>query len=470
MTSVPLSVRFIAFSSPAIAQRPNLSRVRRAFWLSLIVATATWVAPAWAGGRVALVLAAEDYQPLAKSPIGVKRASDIADALKAKGFDVILTANPSNAGARAGLRDFSVKVADADIAIAVLVGHTTSAGGQSFFLPVNTEISAATDLFSRGLSVTNVAQITGRAKAGAVLVLMSVPAFPTPVEGIDARPQFNAEIGKSVVTAFSSSTKVPVSRVDALSSQDAETLAKVLQKPAATLADLVAVFASEGGLVVGTAQDVSLDKPAPAKLPETAALTGDSSAELQKKAEADQQRKVEAERQLEAERVARAEAERRVKAEQAKATSAEKDLAAAQDEAKRARLEAEKAKAEAERAQAEAEKAKSLAEAEKARVLAQAETEKVKLLAQQAEASSKVASLQPAGGPAQILDEKQLGQRQRQRIQERLRAMTLYTGPIDSIMGPLTREAIMGFQRGRSEPVTGYLTPEQFQALLPNGE
>jgi peptidoglycan hydrolase-like protein with peptidoglycan-binding domain len=59
---------------------------------------------------------------------------------------------------------------------------------------------------------------------------------------------------------------------------------------------------------------------------------------------------------------------------------------------------------------------------------------------------------------------------QRQHIQERLREMSLYTGPIDAIMGPLTREAIMGYQRSKGARVTGYLTPEQFDALLPEGK
>ena len=36
--------------------------------------------------------------------------------------------------------------------------------------------------------------------------------------------------------------------------------------------------------------------------------------------------------------------------------------------------------------------------------------------------------------------------------------MGFYTGPIDAIMGPLTREAIMGFQKSRGAKVTGYLT------------
>jgi len=65
------------------------------------------------------------------------------------------------------------------------------------------------------------------------------------------------------------------------------------------------------------------------------------------------------------------------------------------------------------------------------------------------------------------VDDAQLGQRQRRLIQQRLRDLGLYTGPIDAIMGPLTREAIMGYQKSRNASVTGYLTAEQFDALLP---
>jgi peptidoglycan hydrolase-like protein with peptidoglycan-binding domain len=65
------------------------------------------------------------------------------------------------------------------------------------------------------------------------------------------------------------------------------------------------------------------------------------------------------------------------------------------------------------------------------------------------------------------IEDAQLGQKQRRLIQQRLRDLGLYTGPLDAIMGPLTREAIMGYQRSRNAAVTGYLTPEQFDALLP---
>src|SRR6516165_10305362 len=71
--------------------------------------------PARAGGRVAMVLVAEDYVALNRSQVGIKRGSEIAEQLHARGFDVIFVANPTNATARAALYDFSVKVPGTDL-------------------------------------------------------------------------------------------------------------------------------------------------------------------------------------------------------------------------------------------------------------------------------------------------------------------------------------------------------------------
>ena len=505
-----------------------------------------------AGGRLALVLAAEDYQVLPKSTIGAKRGSDIVDSLKALGFDVIVGMNPTNSTARASVAEFSRKAQDADLAIVVLAGHTTSANGQSFFLPVNIEIGAATDLLSRGISITNLVHLVGGAKAGAILVLMSVPVFSRPIEGIDARPNFTAEIGKSMVLAFSSSTKVPVSRVDALAGQNAEGLTKVFQKRGATLADAVAAVTAEGGIVFGTVPDRRLDvvpPPPPPPVVQATGSTGDAAqkaasvaaeqkaaaaaaeqkaaaaaaeqkaaaaaaeqkaaaaaaeqkaaaaaaeqkaaavaaeqkaaaaaaeqkaaaaaAAEQKAAAAAAEQKAAAaaaEQRLREEQSARQVAEARAAEEKKRSSSIETELAMAQQQARAARLEAEKAKAEAEKMLAEAERAKAQAEADKARILVQAEKDRAKLATEQAEAEKKLASLQKASVPSAPIDEKELGQKQRLGIQERLKAMSLYTGPLDAVMGPLTREAIMGYQKTRGEAVTGYLTPEQFQALVP---
>jgi hypothetical protein len=404
------------------------------FALSLLLMSGV---TARAAGRVALVLTAEDYQKLPKSSIGTKRGAEIAEALKARGFELIVSPNPSNATARASLRDFAAKAEGADLAFVVLIGHGVAWGGQTFFLATNTELGRATDLLSRALSTTNIAQIVGRAQTGGVFFFMTSPTFESPIEGLDPRPQFTSEAPKNTVAVFSSSARIPVSRIDAAGEQAAEALTKMLQQPSPSLSEAVKV-ASNGsmGAVFGRVDEISLAKPAPAPAAQSVASTAPQAAA---------QRSEEIEGKLEAERRAREQAETRARDEQLRAERAQAEVLKAQADAK-------KAQADVERAQADAEKAKQEAK----RVEAQAQ-----IAAAQVEGLRHV----PVAAP---IEDTQLGQKQRRLIQQRLRELGLYTGPIDAIMGPLTREAIMGYQKSRSAAVTGYLTPEQFDALLPN--
>jgi Putative peptidoglycan binding domain len=407
-------------------------------WRAALLVLLSWflfgISEAKASGRVALVLVAEDYEKLQSSAVGVKRGSDIADALTAHGFDVLLSSNPTNSSARAALRDFSMEVPTADLAIAVLIGHGSAWGGQSFFLPSNSVIERAPDLLSRGISITNIAQIVARAKNGGVFFFMTIPNYGAVIDGLDARPQFAANIGKTVFTVFSGSAKIPVSRIDTTSEQAADALVAVLRQPAPMLSDAVKAASGDAGMIIGSVTDVSLAKPSPSPSPPVTAAGGAA-------ATTDQDKKADTERKLEAERIARDAAEKRAREQQAKTEQA-------QAEAQRAQAEAEKAQAETRKAQAEAEKAKSEAK----QVEAQAELER--------------RQVEKPSSPAAPVDEAQLGQKLRERIQLRLKKMGLYTGAIDAIMGPLTREAIMGYQKSRGAAVTGYLTPEQFQTML----
>ncbi|MGO4524182.1 peptidoglycan-binding protein [Microvirga sp. 2MCAF35] len=407
------------------------------FAISLLLTSAI---SAQAAGRAALVLVAEDYQKLAKSSIGTKRGNEIAQALQAHGFDVIVSPNPSNATARANLRDFAAKAEGAELAFVVLIGHGVSWSGQTFFLTTNTEIGRAADLLSRALSTTNIAQIAGRAQTGGVFFFMTSPSFENPIEGLDARPQFTSDVPKNAVTVFSSSARIPVSRIDAAGEQAAEAVAKLLQQPGPSLNELIKVASNGGmGAVFGRVDDVSLTKPAPAPSAierPVAAVAPQPAPPVQKSEEPDGK--------LEAERRARVEAEARARDEQLRAERAQAEVLKAQADAKKAQADVEKAQADAERAKQEAR-----------RVEAQAQ-----IAAAQAE------ELRHASVPTPV-DDAQLGQKQRRLIQQRLHDLGLYTGPIDAIMGPLTREAIMGYQKSRNAAVTGYLTAEQFDALLP---
>ena len=431
-----------------------------------------------AAGRVALVVAAEDYTRLKRSDVGVKRAGDIASGLRAHGFDVVLSSNPTNAAARAALRDFVDKVNAADVALVVLIGHGTASGGQTFFLPVNAEISRATDLLSRGLSITNLASITGRARAGAVVFLMTSPDFAGPVDGLDFRPQFSGEIGSNVAVAFSNSPKLPASRADAVSQQAADAIVTLLGEPRATVAGLVNAAAAGGlGLIVGTPPAVDLT-PEPAKsLPDPDAAAKASAAVQARIARAESERaqdalnrirdSAEKQKQEEQARLAKAAADRALDTEKLARELAEQRM-------QEARALVDKAKADAQRAEANAQQARAEAKDAEARARkAEAATEQQRQVTLDVQAKAQAAEqLRPPELPApdvlaslQML-EAMISESQRRRIQSKLRKLGFYPGDLDAVMGPLTRFAIASFQKKRSAPETGYLTPEQLQVLM----
>lgn len=81
----------------------------------------------------------------------------------------------------------------------------------------------------------------------------------------------------------------------------------------------------------------------------------------------------------------------------------------------------------------------------------------------------------PAATPAAVSEEQlqtlqtlegMLDPRQVRRIQTRLTSLGFYKGPIDAIVGPLTREAIRDYQKGARQAETGYLNPSQLKDLV----
>ena len=526
---------------------------------SLLFAAASQT-QALAAGRAALVLAAEDYVGLKKSEIGVKRGEAIADALLSFGFDVVVGSNPTNSQARAKLGDFANKAKGADLAVAILIGHGTASGGQTFFLPTNSPIEHSTDLLSRGLSVTNIAQIAGNAGAGMVCFLQTTPDFAVPVIGIDPRPQFEGEIAKTVATVFSSSSKVPVSGIDAASQQAAAAVGNVLRNPHATVRELgMACQNGESGTLIGTLSDLELT--APAVVDPKAALSDEEA----KRREALEKQLKEMQIKLDTEKIANEQALKDQAAkdqalrdqaakdqaskdqalkdqalrdqaakdqaskdqalkdqaakdqaskdqalkDQAAKDQAAKDLALKDQEAKAIaaqqvaakaatsasavpavatpnpadaeaaaakQLEAEKsARADAEKRLREAQTAASEADqrARRAEALAMEETAKTNAVKQQLAAKTKAPDLQPGVAmtspgnvdPALVAMEEVFDPDHIRHMQIGLRRMTFYSGRIDGIIGPLTREAIKLFQKSQGAADTGYLTPTQLQLL-----
>jgi hypothetical protein len=335
-----------------------LSALVRALTIAL-VALAVCGGQAHAGTRIAMVLAAEKYTNFERSEVGAKRGEEIAELLRTRGFEVIVVTNPANATARAALRDFAAKVATADLAVALLIGHGVSSGGQTFFIPSNAAIDRSTDLLSRGISVTNIAQIAARGRTGGVCFLMTTPNFAKPIDGVDVKPQFRNEIAKNVAAAFSNSAKIPISRMDAAAGLAASDVVGLLQKqPHADLRQLINACASQQqGTLYGL--PAAVDLAMPAKIASTEAVE----------------------------------------------TKRETRLAAVPP------------------------------------------------------------PVSTDGHSALETLERLLDPRQVRRIQTRLAQMGLYQGPIDAIVGVLTRSAIKDYQRKQGVAETGYLTPEQLEAL-----
>lgn len=211
----------------------------------LLLAGILLAGPAAAASRVALVLSVESYTAMSKSPLSVVTARTFASGLSRHGYEVIFTENPSNAETRAAVRDFAAKATDADAALILLTGHGATYGGLTYFLPANTEVTRETDLFSRAIAVPSLTQIVSKAKTGAVLFVMSTPNISSTLQGISLRPAYSGTLERTVL-AFSTSDKVPVSRIDSVSQQALTDLVDIVREPTVKLSTLLAATTAGG--------------------------------------------------------------------------------------------------------------------------------------------------------------------------------------------------------------------------------
>ena len=183
---------------------------------------------------------------LGPSSVGVKRGLEIADLLRARGFEVVFKVNPTNASARATLGDFLEKVKGSEVAIVLLMGHGLSTAGQTFFLPKNAAIERSTDLLSQGLSISNLIRIASMSKVAGVCFLMTVPTLPVGLDDVDLRPRIDGDIPANVTVAFSTSNRMPVSRMDVMANQATDSIIALLNdNPHASLRQFSSACAND---------------------------------------------------------------------------------------------------------------------------------------------------------------------------------------------------------------------------------
>lgn len=96
--------------------------------------------------RVALVIGNSAYEHTTALKNPKNDAKDVAAALRRLGFDVIEGTDLAHEQMRAKVRDFSVKVEGADVALFYYAGHGVQVDNNNYLAPVNARLSKESDL------------------------------------------------------------------------------------------------------------------------------------------------------------------------------------------------------------------------------------------------------------------------------------------------------------------------------------
>jgi uncharacterized protein len=115
-------------------------------------------APATAGTRLALVLGNAKYQNVPALDNPANDALDFAQALKNVGFDVIEQSDASRDAMAKAVRDFSDRLAGADVALFFYSGHGLQMNGENYLVPVDAKIQSPADVRFSTINLTDIQQ------------------------------------------------------------------------------------------------------------------------------------------------------------------------------------------------------------------------------------------------------------------------------------------------------------------------
>jgi serine/threonine protein kinase len=327
-------------------------------------------------------------------------------------------------------------------------------------------------LSSTGLPEGDPTVLAARAKPGPAV---KTPARPAPPASAEPPPR--AVPVQSVGTSLSSTLTFVVAAKNRIALYGGTAAAILVLAVGGYL-----VFATKSPPASTPVHDVKADSADEAAKAQAERQRADEEAARQKAAaEAKARADAEAKASADAEAKAKADAEAKAKADaEAKAKAAAEAKAEADARQKAADAYAEQQlpgleaagmqKAAAEFKQATDAEAKAKAEAEarhkveaEAWLKSEAEAMKKAEAAFKQKAEAEAAAQKSAEAAETAL---QLAPRDRQRIQVALTSLGFDTHGTDGVFGPRSREMILGWQRARNQPATGFLTAAQQEALL----
>ena len=128
--------------------------------------------PAFAGKRVALVIANSAYQHAPSLTNPVNDGSVMAKTLKEAGFDIVDSRHDLSAlDTRRVLREFADATRGADIAVVYYAGHGIEVEGSNYLIPVDAKLERDTDVYDEALSLDRVLVAVEPAKQLRLVIL-----------------------------------------------------------------------------------------------------------------------------------------------------------------------------------------------------------------------------------------------------------------------------------------------------------
>src|SRR5580704_4354253 len=127
--------------------------------------------PASAGVKLALVLGNAKYEavPVLENP--ANDAADLAQALRATGFEVIEQRDATRDVMAKAVRDFSERLHGADVALFFYAGHGLQMNGENYLLPVDAKIENAADVRFSTINLSDIQQeMEGSGRANIIIL------------------------------------------------------------------------------------------------------------------------------------------------------------------------------------------------------------------------------------------------------------------------------------------------------------
>ena len=135
--------------------------------LLLLIGTA----PAYAGKRLALVLANSAYLQVPPLPNARNDGEAVAASLRRVGFEVFEGIDLDMAGSQELLRNFAYALEEAELALFFYAGHGIQVGAENYIVPVDAKLERELDLSFQALPMSQVTGLLEREDRTTILIL-----------------------------------------------------------------------------------------------------------------------------------------------------------------------------------------------------------------------------------------------------------------------------------------------------------